>query len=112
MFAFALWDDQARRLVLARDPLGIKPLYVCQNPNPRGDWSLMFSSEVRSILASGLLVRPRLDQQAIKSVLWNGFVVGPATAVEGIECVGAGDLLGHRRRGPGEAPDLLDDAAP
>jgi len=92
MFAFALWDDQARRLVLARDPLGIKPLYVCQNPNARGDWSLMFSSEVRSILASGLLVRPRLDPRAIKSLLWNGFVAGPGTAVEGIECVGAGDL--------------------
>ncbi len=92
MFAFALWDDRARKLLIARDPLGIKPLYVCQNRNPDKDWSLLFASEVRSILASGLLPQPRLDRRAIRSVLWNGFVAGPATAVEGIECVGAGEL--------------------
>ena len=83
MFAFALWDDHSRRLLLARDPLGIKPLYVCQNPDPRGEWSLMFSSEVRSILAAGLLEHPRLDRRAVRSILWNGFVVGPITAVAG-----------------------------
>ena len=92
MFAFALWDDRARQLLLARDPLGIKPLYVCRNRNSDGDWSLVFASEVRAILASGLLKQPRLDRRAIRSVLWNGFVSGPATAVEGIECVGAGEL--------------------
>ena len=37
----------------------------------------MFSSEVRSILAAGLLERPRLDRRAVRSILWNGFVVGP-----------------------------------
>ncbi len=92
MFAFALWDARSRRLVLARDPLGIKPLYVCRNPDPRGDWSLIFASEVRAILASGLIARPRLDRRAVKSVLWNGFVVGPGTAVEGIECLEPGEL--------------------
>src|SRR5438552_2126471 len=55
MFAFALWEDRARTLVLARDPLGIKPLYVFQNPDRGGDWSLLFASELRSVLASGLL---------------------------------------------------------
>ncbi|NOT25663.1 MAG: asparagine synthase (glutamine-hydrolyzing) [Acidobacteria bacterium] len=99
MFAFALWDDRARRLLLARDPLGIKPLYVCQNPDSHGDWSLAFASEVRSILASGLLKQPRLDRRAIRSLLWNGFVAGPATAVEGIESVGAGDLWWTRPSG-------------
>src|SRR5436190_14563908 len=58
MFAFALWDEPERRLVLARDPLGIKPLYVCRNPQRDGEWSLLFSSELRSILASGLIGRP------------------------------------------------------
>jgi asparagine synthase (glutamine-hydrolysing) len=91
MFAFALWDEQARRLLLARDPLGIKPLYLCQNPDPRGDWSLMFASEVRSILAAGLLEHPRLDRRAVRSMLWNGFVVGPITAVAGVELLGAGE---------------------
>ncbi len=92
MFAFALWDDQARRLVLARDPLGIKPLYVCRNPDPHGDWSIAFASEVRAILASGLLARPRLDRRAVASVIWNGFVAGPATAVEGVESLFPGEL--------------------
>src|SRR5690349_8632732 len=61
MFAFALWDPRARTLVLARDPLGIKPLYLCRNPDPNGDWSLAFASEVRAILASCLLKNPKLD---------------------------------------------------
>jgi asparagine synthase (glutamine-hydrolysing) len=91
MFAFALWDARARRLLLARDPLGIKPLYLCHNPDPQGEWSLLFASEVRSILAAGLLSRPRLDRRAVRSVLWNGFVAGPATAVEGVELLGAGE---------------------
>ena len=91
MFAFALWDDHSRQLLLARDPLGIKPLYICRNPDPHGEWSLMFSSEVRSILAAGLMERPRLDRRAVRSVLWNGFVAGPVTAVEGVELLGAGE---------------------
>ena len=91
MFAFALWDQQARRLLLARDPLGIKPLYVCRNPDPDGDWSWVFASEVRAILASGLLPAPRLDRRAVASILWNGFVTAPATAVAGIESLGAGE---------------------
>ena len=92
MFAFALWDEAARHLVLARDPLGIKPLYICHNPDPHGAWSLLFASEVRAILASGLLGRPRLDPRALASVLWNGFVAGPNTAVAGIESIRPGEV--------------------
>ena len=91
MFAFALWDEQARRLHLGRDPLGIKPLYVYRNPDPHGEWSLVFASEVRAILASGLVRSPRLDRRAVASILWNGFVAGPVTAVDGIEPVGPGE---------------------
>jgi asparagine synthase (glutamine-hydrolysing) len=99
MFAFAVWDDDARRLVLGRDPLGVKPLYTCRNPDLRGGWSFMFSSEVRSILASGLLGRPRLDRRALASVVWNGFVVGPGTAVDGVESVNPGELRVISSRG-------------
>ena len=66
-----LWDPHQRELLLARDPLGIKPLYYCQNPDPNGSWSLIFASEIRSILAAGLLPHPRLDPTAIASVVWN-----------------------------------------
>jgi asparagine synthase (glutamine-hydrolysing) len=92
MFALGFWDVHKRRLMLARDPLGIKPLYVARNPDPAGDWSLVFASEVRAILASGLLGTPRLSPQAAASVLWNGFMVSPDTAIQGIELVGPGEM--------------------
>ena len=92
MYAFAMWDVARRELVLARDPLGIKPLYVARNPDPSGAWSLMFGSEVRAILASGLMGRPRLDSVAVASVVWNGFVMGPGTIVAGISSLWPGEL--------------------
>jgi len=92
MFAFAIWNPKARELVMARDPLGIKPLYLARNPNPRGEWSLVFASEVRAILASGLLGKPRLNPAATASVAWNGFIVTPETAIAGIESVWPGQL--------------------
>jgi asparagine synthase (glutamine-hydrolysing) len=92
MFALAHWDASERQLLLARDPLGIKPLYIAHNPDRSGDWSVMFASEVRSILASGLLGTPRLNPEAAASVLWNGFMVGPNSAVQGVELLGAGEL--------------------
>ena len=93
MFAFACWDPVERTLLLARDSMGIKPLYLARNPDPHGDWYLIFASEVRAILASGLLGNPRLDPRAVASVVWNGFVVGPNTAVHGVASVGPGQLL-------------------
>jgi asparagine synthase (glutamine-hydrolysing) len=92
MFAFATWDAADRKLMLARDALGIKPLYLARNPDPRGDWALVFASEVRAILASGLLGKPRLNPRAAASVVWNGFVVTPETAIVGIEPVWPGEL--------------------
>jgi asparagine synthase (glutamine-hydrolysing) len=87
MFAFAFWDVKARQLLLARDPLGIKPLYVARNPDSDGEWSLIFASEIRAILASNLLRERRLDPRAVASVVWNGFVAGPGTALQGVESV-------------------------
>lgn len=93
MFAFASWDPAARTLLLARDPLGIKPLFLARNPDPAGTWSMAFASEVRALLASGLLGAPRLDPCAVASVVWNGFVVGPGTAVAGVELLWPGRAL-------------------
>ena len=55
MFAFACWDPKQRRLLLARDPLGIKPLYLARSSDPGAGWSVAFASELRALLASGLL---------------------------------------------------------
>ncbi len=55
MFAFACWAPEERRLLLARDPLGIKPLYVARSTDPNSGWSMAFASELRALLASGLL---------------------------------------------------------
>ena len=93
MFAFAYWDASSRSLLIARDPLGIKPMYIAINPEGNGSWSLMFASELRAILASGLLKAPRLNPQAAASIVWNGFMVAPQTAVQGIESVLPGESL-------------------
>ena len=93
MFAFACWDPKQRQLLLARDPLGIKPLYVARAPDLDAGWSVAFASELRALLASDLLGTPRLDPQAVASGVWNGFVVGPGTAVKGIELLLPGRLI-------------------
>jgi len=93
MFAFACWDQKQRRLLLARDQLGIKPLYIARSSDPDAGWSVAFASELRALLASGLLGTPRLDPQAVASCAWNGFVVGPTTAVRGVELLWPGRLL-------------------
>jgi asparagine synthase (glutamine-hydrolysing) len=118
MFAFACWDQKQRRLLLARDPLGIKPLYLARSPNPEADWSVAFASELRALLASGLLGTPHLDPQAVASGVWNGFVVGPVTAVRGVDLLWPGRFIELDEAGkevcqqdfwhiPDEAPDPM-----
>ncbi|HTS35731.1 MAG TPA: asparagine synthase (glutamine-hydrolyzing) [Candidatus Solibacter sp.] len=87
MFAFALWDAKRRQLLIARDPMGIKPLYYAQ----AGDYFL-FSSEVRSIFGTGL-VRPRLDQAGLINYLTFGSAYDPLTPIEGIRALPAGHTL-------------------
>lgn len=93
MFAFAHWHPGQRQLTLARDALGIKPLYLARNPDPEGEWSIAFASEVRALLASGLIASPRLNPQAVASLVWNGFVVAPDTAVQGVESLWPGEFV-------------------
>jgi asparagine synthase (glutamine-hydrolysing) len=73
MFGIAAWDGKRRRTVLARDRLGVKPLYWAQNRDV-----LVFASELKSLLASGL-IEPDLDYDAIDAYLTLGFVPGPRT---------------------------------
>src|ERR1700688_712660 len=87
MFAFALWDAQRKRLLLARDPMGIKPLYYFQSPQ-----TFVFASEVRTILQTGLMPR-KADSTGVLSYLTFGSVSEPWTIVEGIQSLPAGHLL-------------------
>lgn len=87
MFAFGLWDEERRRLLLARDRLGIKPLFWAQT-----DDYLVFASEVKAILASGVIdTRPSLD--GIASYLRFRHPVAPLTMFEGIHALEAGHYL-------------------
>lgn len=81
MFALALWDEQQRHLLLARDRFGQKPLYWA----PYRD-GFLFASEVRALLASGLVAR-RLSIAGIRSFLCYGAVQGPDTIVAGVQLI-------------------------
>jgi asparagine synthase (glutamine-hydrolysing) len=93
MFALACWDPKQRRLLLARDPLGIKPLYLAGSSEPDSGWSLAFASELRALLASELLGTPQLDPRSVASSVWNGYVDGPNTSVKGVDLLWPGRLL-------------------
>jgi asparagine synthase (glutamine-hydrolysing) len=85
-FATCVWDARRRRAVIARDRLGVKPLYY----GVRDD-VLVFASELKSLLASGI-VEPELDYEAIDAFLTLGFVPGPRTPLLGVSKL----LPGHR----------------
>ena len=86
MFAFAIWDARRHKLLLARDALGIKPLYYA-----RQNGRLIFASEVKGLLASGL-VEPRISPQALRVYLQLGHVPPPWTMVDGVEPLPPGHL--------------------
>ena len=87
MFAFAIWDEARQRLFIARDRLGIKPLYYFFD-----DGRLLFSSEVRSLLQTGLVPR-RLNSTGLLNYLTFGSVCDPATLIEGVYALKAGHYL-------------------
>ncbi|MGK0302530.1 MAG: asparagine synthase (glutamine-hydrolyzing), partial [Planctomycetota bacterium] len=91
MFALAIWDRRDRTVLLARDRIGIKPLFLSTVKRPGGASALLFASELRSLMASGLIER-RLHQPALDSYLWNGFVVGPDAIVAGVQMLPPGTL--------------------
>lgn len=68
IYAFGIWDEGAERLFLARDPLGVKPLFYAIR-----DESLVFGSEIKSLLANPL-VKPQVDERGIAELL----ALGPA----------------------------------
>ena len=87
MFAFAIWDAQHQRLFLARDPLGIKPLYYFASAQ-----NFLFGSEVRTLLTTGLVPR-RLDSAGLLNYLAFGSAYDPITMIEGISALKPGHYL-------------------
>ena len=87
MFAFALWDRSRERLLLARDRLGIKPLYYMIT-----DRELLFASEIKAILAASG-ERPALNAAAIPEFLATRFLAGEETFFRGIRKLPPGHTL-------------------
>lgn len=87
MFAFALWDGEKKRLVLARDRLGIKPLYYYKTNS-----GLLFASEIKSLLQSGGVKR-KIDFEKLREYLTVRFVPSPSTLFKGIKKVLPGAML-------------------
>jgi len=85
MFALALWDRRNRRLFLARDRIGVKPLYYAFR-----DGKLIFASEIKSILEAGMAAEP--DRRAIVDYMTLGYVLDDKTFFEGIKQLPAGHL--------------------
>ena len=88
MFAFAIWDEIRARLVMARDRLGIKPLYYYH----ADDGTLYFGSEIKAILASGTIV-PRVNFAALPDYLANHAPSGEETLFRCIKRLPAGHTL-------------------
>jgi asparagine synthase (glutamine-hydrolysing) len=87
MFAFAIWDEEKQTLLLARDPLGIKPVYYYA-----GQHQFIFASELRALLASGLVPR-KLSAVGVNSYLANGSVESPTTIIDGVKQLLPGHCL-------------------
>jgi asparagine synthase (glutamine-hydrolysing) len=87
MFAFAIWDARHHRLFVARDPMGIKPLYYFSS-----DRHFLFASEVRTLLGTGLVPR-RLDRAGLLNYLAFGSLYDPITLIDGISALRPGHYL-------------------
>ena len=93
MWAFAIWERAARRLFVARDRLGVKPLVYAETPK-----GFVFASEIKALLASGIVER-RLDPTALPHYLSAFAVPEPYSLVAGVRRLRAGHVLTVDARG-------------
>ena len=96
MFAAALWDTREKRLTLIRDRMGVKPLYYFWDGK-----TLLFASEIKAILATGLVSRT-VNRQAVWDYLTFRYVPGPESIWQGIRKLPPGHTLRWRA---GAAPE-------
>ena len=99
MFAFALWDRNRQSLFLARDRLGVKPLFYAELPD--GQW--LFGSELKSLLAHGAMTRA-LDPRSIEDYFALGYVPEPRTIYPSARKLAPGHTLLLRRGEPAGEP--------
>jgi asparagine synthase (glutamine-hydrolysing) len=97
MFAIAAWDDRRKRLLLIRDRIGVKPLYYYWDGS-----LLLFASEIKALLASGLF-RPVMNEQTAWDYLSFRYVAGPESMWRNIWKLPPGHMLEWT---PGGAPSL------
>ena len=84
MFAFAIWDCEKRTLFLARDRMGVKPLYYSETPK-----AFVFASEIKAIFASGA-IESRCREEALTEYLLFRQVAGNDTMFRGVKCLPPG----------------------
>jgi asparagine synthase (glutamine-hydrolysing) len=94
MFAFCIWDEQEQKAFLARDPMGIKPLYYSHH----ADGSLVFASELRALRKAGA-VPDQLNGQALVAYFETGSVPEPMTLLQNVFMLEAGCWLQWERGG-------------
>lgn len=87
MYAFALWDSRRRRVLIVRDRMGEKPLYLVERPG-----ELYFCSEMRTLVQAGVLPM-ELDPVAVHQYFHFGFVPEPGCALKSVRKLPAGHLL-------------------
>ena len=87
MFAIGLWDLKENKLILARDRMGVKPLYYFYNNK-----SLVFSSEIRSLMACNLVPK-KLNRSALYDYLNYSTVHSPNTIIDGVQMLDSGSYL-------------------
>ncbi len=102
MFAFAIWDARKRELFLARDRLGIKPLYYAELPG-----GFLFGSEIKALLEHPA-IQADLDEEAFFHYLTFVCTPGPADHVQGDQEAGARRADDRPRRRLDAARDLVD----
>ncbi|MCC7282180.1 MAG: asparagine synthase (glutamine-hydrolyzing) [Acetobacteraceae bacterium] len=115
MYALAIHDPRTGSVVLARDPFGIKPLYLAETPH-----GIAFASEPSALVAAGL-VEPRLAPQPRDELLELQFSTGTATPLEGITRLAPGETVlirdgriverRHRAALPEGGPETISEAA-
>ena len=99
MFAFALWDRNRETLFLARDRLGVKPLYYSQLPD--GQW--VFGSELKALLVHPKLPR-MIDPMAVEDYFAYGYIPEPRTIFKGVFKLSPGHTLSLKRGSPASEP--------